>query len=138
MLPDLRQGIFSRIKCQELWKTELKCIGLRCMLTCDFNCVCVQLKSEVYIHLSQIHVNSQAIWRHSQLSVCKPLTHCNCDRVNYKWNNLSVNNSWKNDLCHGQSRCPNRLAKTIVWSGWKTSFNDSNLSVCKLVLMTPT
>ena len=34
--------------------------------------------------------------------------------INYKWNNLSVNNCCKNYLCHAQSRCPNRLAKTIV------------------------
>ena len=34
--------------------------------------------------------------------------------VSYKWNNLSVNNCWKNDLCHAQSRCPKRLDKTIV------------------------
>ena len=34
--------------------------------------------------------------------------------VNWKWNNLSVNNCWKNYLCHAQSRCPNRLTKTIV------------------------
>ena len=34
--------------------------------------------------------------------------------VNYKWNNLSINNYWKNDVWHAQSRCPNRLAKTIV------------------------
>ena len=26
ILTDLRQGIFTRIKCQELWKTVLKCI----------------------------------------------------------------------------------------------------------------
>ena len=31
-----------------------------------------------------------------------------------QWNNLSVNNCWKADLCHAQSRCPNRLAKTII------------------------
>jgi hypothetical protein len=40
-------------------------------------------------------------------------------------------------LCHAQSRCPNRLAKTSLltrkfWSGWKIIFNDSNVSVCKL------
>jgi hypothetical protein len=36
--------------------------------------------------------------------------------VNYKWNNLSVNNCWKNDLCHAQCRCPKRLAKKeICW-----------------------
>ena len=33
---------------------------------------------------------------------------------NNKWNNLSVNNCCKNDFCHAQSRCPNRLVKTIV------------------------
>ena len=38
----------------------------------------------------------------------------NCDTVNYKLNNLSVNNCWKNYLCHAQSRCLNRLTKTIV------------------------
>ena len=31
ILTDLRQGIVTRIKCQELWKTEFKCIWLRCM-----------------------------------------------------------------------------------------------------------
>ena len=29
-----------------------------------------------------------------------------------QWTHL--NNCWKNYLCHAQSRCPNRLAKTIV------------------------
>ena len=38
ILTDLRQGIFTRIKSQELWKTEFKCIWLRCMLTSVFNC----------------------------------------------------------------------------------------------------
>ena len=61
----------------------------------------------------------------------------NYDTVNYDWNNLSVNNCWENYLCHAQSRCPNRLAKTSLlttnlWSRWKTRFNDSNLIVCKL------
>ena len=27
-----------------------------------------------------------------------------------QWNNLSVNNCWKNYLCHAHSRCPDRLA----------------------------
>ena len=30
ILTDLRNEIFTRIKCQELWKTEFKCILLRC------------------------------------------------------------------------------------------------------------
>jgi hypothetical protein len=31
ILTDRRQGIFNRIKYQELWQTELKCVWLRCM-----------------------------------------------------------------------------------------------------------
>ena len=31
ILTDLRQGIFMRIKCPKLWKTEFKCIWQRCM-----------------------------------------------------------------------------------------------------------
>jgi hypothetical protein len=51
---------------------------------------------------------------------------------------ISVNNCWKKDLCHAQSRCPNRLFQNYslltrhLWSGWKMSFNDSNQSLCKL------
>ena len=44
--------------------------------------------------------------------------------------------------CHAQSRCPIRtyqnysLLTRNLWSGWKTSFNNSNLSVCKLLTST--
>ena len=51
---------------------------------------------------------------------------------------ICLNNCWKDYLgCLLCARHPNRLAKTIVcWQeicGWKTGFNDSNLSVCKLL-----
>jgi hypothetical protein len=51
------------------------------------------------------------------------MTHWNCDTGKYKWNIMSViltvfqNYSW--------------LTRKL-WSGWKISFYDSNLSVCKL------
>ena len=62
ILTDLKQGIFNRIKCQELWKTEFTCIWLKCMWTSDFNCIpqkymgywkwCIQLHwwKQQYIH----------------------------------------------------------------------------------------
>ena len=53
---------------------------------------------------------------------------------------MSVNNCWKNYLCYAQSRCPNRLPKLQFvnkkFVEWLTSFNDSNLSVCKLLTST--
>ena len=53
-------------------------------------------------------------------------------QVNNIISEMSVNNCWKDDLCHVQSRCPNRLSKTIVGYQYICGVVE------KLVLMTPT
>jgi hypothetical protein len=78
ILTDLRQGIFTRIKCQELWKTEFKCIWLRCMWTSDFNCIWELLRVPSWavnqmtgVSNSYILIDWCGFWKGRQLSNSK-------------------------------------------------------------------
>jgi hypothetical protein len=53
-----------------------------------------------------------------------------CDTDYFMYNSLYVHFGGKNVLCHCQNYS---LLTRNWWSVWKTRFNDSNLSVCKLV-----
>ena len=121
------QGTFRRLEIapkdeQDLWSTTIFFWGLGWFLLffpwCQAKKILslkVGLEIQVHLQLTQIMSISPteaSKARHHFLEFYKLFKgtgnlvyvnfwpHWNCDTVNYKWNNLSVKNCWKNDLCH--------------------------------------